>query len=100
MYRWPGNVRELANLVERLVVTTNEQVLLLEHLPKKYVNRVGEDDSGPAGPLKEEVEKYELGLIRKTLAQSATLEEAAYKLGISLSTLTRRVRLLKKDGHV
>ncbi len=98
-YRWPGNVRELANLVERLVVTTNEQVLLPEHLPKKYVYKAEEDDNVSLGPLREEVEKYELSLIRKTLAVSATLEETAYKLGISLSTLTRRIRLLKNSGQ-
>ena len=37
-YRWPGNVRELANLVEHLIVVTNETVLKPEHLPLKYVS--------------------------------------------------------------
>ena len=97
-YRWPGNVRELANLVERLAVTTNEQVLLPEHLPARYVCEAGQEDGIVHGSLRQEVEKFELGLIKKTLDGSTTLEEVAVKLGISLSTLTRRIRMLKKKG--
>jgi len=33
-YTWPGNVRELRNLVERLVVTTEEDTIRVEHLPE------------------------------------------------------------------
>lgn len=32
-YNWPGNVRELENIVERIVVMTNEEVIRPEHLP-------------------------------------------------------------------
>jgi len=32
-YRWPGNVRELRNLVERLVVTLEEDTVRSKHLP-------------------------------------------------------------------
>lgn len=34
-YRWPGNVRELRNLVEQLIVLTNEEEIGLIHLPTK-----------------------------------------------------------------
>ena len=97
-YRWPGNVRELANLVERLAVTTNDQVLLPEHLPARYVCETGQEEGIVHGSFRQEVERFELGLIKKTLDGSTTLEEAAVKLGISLSTLTRRIRMLKKKG--
>lgn len=33
-YAWPGNVRELKNLVERIVVLENEDIILPQHLPK------------------------------------------------------------------
>jgi DNA-binding NtrC family response regulator len=36
-YPWPGNVRELKNLVERLVVTTDEETIREEHLPDYIV---------------------------------------------------------------
>ena len=48
-------------------------------------------------PLREEVEKYELKLIKNALSQSRTLEEAAHRLSISLSTLTRRLRIINGD---
>jgi len=38
-YDWPGNVRELANLVERIVVTSQESLIKPELLPKKYLVR-------------------------------------------------------------
>jgi DNA-binding NtrC family response regulator len=33
-YHWPGNVRELKNLVERLVVTVENDTIRVEHLPE------------------------------------------------------------------
>jgi len=32
-YEWPGNVRELENVIERVVVTADEDVIRPEHLP-------------------------------------------------------------------
>jgi PAS domain S-box-containing protein len=97
-YAWPGNVRELANLVERLVIVSEEQVIRPKHLPKEYCarSRAVMDDSSSVKPLREQVDKYELDLIKKVLAQSATIDQAAYRLGISRSTLIRRIRVMKK----
>jgi transcriptional regulator with PAS, ATPase and Fis domain len=33
-YEWPGNVRELQNVIQRVVVMVNSQVVTLEHLPQ------------------------------------------------------------------
>jgi len=101
-YRWPGNVRELANLMERLVVITNEEILKPDHLPRKYLSDTDATEEyipDNIKSLKEAVERYELNLIRTAVSNARTLEEAAHKLGISLSTLTRRLRLLKLDSH-
>jgi PAS domain S-box-containing protein len=91
--RWPGNVRELANLLERLVVTAEEPTIEPEHLPAEY-RKPRTDESLPAfvGPLRKELTKYERELIRKAVSQSSTLEQAAHRLGVSLSTLMRRLR--------
>lgn len=99
-YNWPGNVRELANLMERLVVIANDEMLKPEHLPKKYLTdqeKVFIFDH--PGTLREEVDRYELMLIEKVVSQTKTLEEAAHRLGISISTLTRRLRLLRNDSQ-
>ena len=101
VYQWPGNVRELANLMEHLVVVSNEETLRPEHIPAKYLSPKEEEQDLPSTvrPLKNEVERYEISLIKSALRQSTTLEETAHKLGVSLSTLTRRMRTIKTDGQ-
>lgn len=101
-YRWPGNVRELANLVEQLVVLANEDLVTLEHLPKKFISAEGKDleETSEIRSFDRAVKEFEVKLIRKALDQSKTNEEAAHKLGISLSTLARRIRHFKCDGHI
>lgn len=96
-YKWPGNVRELANLIEHLVVVTNEELLKPEHLPMKY-NTATEGnymEFSELTSLKEAMEMFESKVIRTALIQCSTLEEAAHKLGISLSTLTRKKRKVR-----
>lgn len=34
-YNWPGNVRELENLIERLFITVEEDIISLKDLPEK-----------------------------------------------------------------
>jgi DNA-binding NtrC family response regulator len=35
-YKWPGNVRELKNVVERIVVLENTELIQPEHLPNWF----------------------------------------------------------------
>jgi len=37
-YSWPGNVRELENVIERAVVMAEEDRLVHDHLPQKFLN--------------------------------------------------------------
>jgi transcriptional regulator with PAS, ATPase and Fis domain len=76
-------------------VVTTEPLLKPEHLPKKYrsgTDEKGEQISGTPRSLREEVEKFESAVIKRVLAQTRNYEKAAHLLGISLSTLTRRIR--------
>ncbi|OPX95689.1 MAG: Limonene hydroxylase [Syntrophorhabdus sp. PtaB.Bin047] len=100
-YRWPGNVRELANLVEQLVVLANEELVTVDHLPKRFSIPERNDlaETQELRPLDESVREFEMKLIRSALDQSKSNEEAAHKLGISLSTLARRLRQFKTDSH-
>jgi transcriptional regulator with PAS, ATPase and Fis domain len=93
-YNWPGNVRQLMNLVERLVVTAPRSVIDLDQLPAKYTASPlqDSDQSVEVPPLKEAVRKLEESLVERAMQHSATREEAASRLGISLSSLTRRLR--------
>ncbi|MEW9673401.1 sigma-54 interaction domain-containing protein [Ammoniphilus sp. 3BR4] len=37
-YPWPGNVRELRNVIERLVVFSADETILVDYLPKNLIN--------------------------------------------------------------
>ena len=45
-YRWPGNVRELRNLIERLLLTGDNELVTLDDLPSDLIG-------GPAPPRPE-----------------------------------------------
>ncbi|MBU0514788.1 MAG: sigma 54-interacting transcriptional regulator [Proteobacteria bacterium] len=93
-YQWPGNVRELENLIERLVVTTQREVMELDHLPPHYTNkcqgRMYKSSDFPS--LKTAVHDLENDLVIQAVAMCRSREEAASRLGLSLSSLTRRLR--------
>lgn len=103
VYRWPGNVRELANLMEHLIIVINESLIRPQHLPSKYVQNTEEAPNTSYDlprTLREQVEDFEAAVIRRTLANCRSHEEAAHRLGISLSTLTRRLRHIRNDGQL
>lgn len=94
-YPWPGNVRELANLVERLLIMSKERVIKLSDIPAQYLrypesgNRFTVHD---IAPLKEMVKEFEATVISKAMGQSKNQKEAAEMLGISFSSLSRKLR--------
>jgi PAS domain S-box-containing protein len=97
-HQWPGNVRELANLVERVVVTAEEPIVEPVHLPREYRNPSGKIEIPHyAGSLREQMARYEREFIKDRISRSSTLEEAAHGLGMSLSTLMRRLRAIRSN---
>lgn len=102
-YDWPGNVRELQNVIEFLVVMTEDDVIEIHNLPQNIVESVegkgtAKSTSGKM-TLKDALEEYERSLITRVLIEQGTLKEAADSLGIDISTLTRKKQkygLIKK----
>ncbi|MGH7780620.1 MAG: sigma-54-dependent transcriptional regulator [Candidatus Binataceae bacterium] len=92
-YRWPGNVRELRNALERAAVLSRSDEITREDLPDSIFRENAEPASGGAqspGPHSPSLEDLEREHIRRVLAESATLEEAAAALGINVTTLWRK----------
>jgi len=86
-YRWPGNVRELRNVIERAVIFASGQRIGVEHLPKEMeITGAASVEVGQAVSLDQLEEQH----IRRVLARSKSLEEAAATLNIDLATLYRR----------
>jgi NtrC-family two-component system response regulator AlgB len=86
-YPWPGNVRELRNAVERGVILSPGPLVGLNHLPGYLSTEpVGRVEVGGRVSL----DDLEREHIRRVLAGTSSLEEAAEVLGIDPSTLYRK----------
>lgn len=87
-YPWPGNVRELRNAIERGVILSTGTEVGLADLPAQ----VGAPPPPQALDLGGAVtlEQLEAEHIRRILATTATMEQAAATLGIDPSTLYRK----------
>jgi len=94
-YAWPGNVRELSNRVGRAVVMAEGTHVTPEDLDIPH--QVARPD-GSSISLKVNQQRIETDLIMKafTLSQG-NLSRAAQELGISRSTLYRRLRQYGMD---
>jgi len=99
-YDWPGNVRELANVVERLIIIAQETVITPEHIPPKYHQTnepIALEYNYQSKTLNDAMEEFENEFIAQMITRCGSREEAAVQLDISLSSLTRRIRRLKKS---
>lgn len=90
-YVWPGNLRELRNVIEHAVIFAAGHQIELSDLPDQFSSsglRPGENEAhiGMKIPLAQVENEH----IRRVLAQTSTMEEAAQVLGISRGTLYER----------
>jgi len=85
-YRWPGNIRELRNVIERAVILCQTDHIGVEHLPATFTPREAPIAVGDRIPL----DRLEEMHIRRVLATTRSLDEAASVLEIDLATLWRR----------
>jgi DNA-binding NtrC family response regulator len=93
-YPWPGNVRELENVVQRMVLMTDGDLITLKDLPGDVVHAAARDSRSrfrlPASGfrLEEEVETYERQWVEAALAQAGGVKaQAAKLLGINKDKL-------------
>ncbi len=86
-YAWPGNLRELRNVIERAVILAGGDTLGLADLPEEFAHPPASAIQVGSRVTLEELESEHL---RRILAVSATLEEAARTLGIDPATLYRK----------
>jgi PAS domain S-box-containing protein len=86
---WPGNIRELANLVERLVVTTFENVIDVNELPFSIKKALPHSEPKT---LKEAVSKLERALIVDAIEKYGSTRAAAKFLGISQSAIVQKMK--------
>jgi transcriptional regulator with PAS, ATPase and Fis domain len=98
-YDWPGNVRELENLLERLVILSEEGRIEVDHLPPSIRSFISEKKI-PRPTLGEEgldlntaVEEFENRLIEEALRRTKGNKQAAARLlGLKRTTLVAKLR--------
>ncbi|MDD5167959.1 MAG: sigma 54-interacting transcriptional regulator, partial [Syntrophales bacterium] len=98
-YDWPGNVRELKNIIERLIVVAESDVVgdaeydLVSQLEMKGLPQEEERISvSRLMPLREVIQTVEETLIRRACQETGNVEKAARKLGIDPSTIYRKIK--------
>ncbi len=104
-YHWPGNVRELANMVERLVIMADRDVIQADDLP--VVQPVADPSGVPAAqgettPFSEdlniEIERLERRNIVMALKKSRGVQQkASVVLGITPRQLGYRIKKYNID---
>ncbi|MEI2472806.1 sigma 54-interacting transcriptional regulator, partial [Peribacillus frigoritolerans] len=89
---WPGNVRELINIVERLVVLTDNRILSINDLPEEYQPENRNQPNLNAITLKEAVERAEKEILTKAAQTYQTTYEIAEALESSQATIVRKLK--------
>lgn len=105
-YSWPGNVRELENLVERLILTTEETIISPNSLPPSILTQTPtesmessffiEQTISEDQDLKTVLEKVEKWMILKAHDQCKSTYEMAKILGISQPSVVRKLKKYKE----
>jgi transcriptional regulator with PAS, ATPase and Fis domain len=98
-YQWPGNIRELRNAVVFAAHTTQGNVVYPENLPEWLKSSCKDIGKINKKSLKERLQCFQVHLIQYYLNQnSTTIEEIAKKLGLSVSSLYRKLNWKGKKG--
>ncbi len=100
-YQWPGNIRELENLIERIIVTADKEVITVSSLPKPLiaVAHAFMDDVtvNRIIPLKDAIESVEEQLIQNAYKQYGSTYKVAKALKISQSGANRKIIKYTKE---
>jgi transcriptional regulator with PAS, ATPase and Fis domain len=96
-YSWPGNVRELENVIERIVVISDNNQITKMDLPEEFFVKTESNDSSGISvtrliPLKEASALVEYQLIKQAIELSGNTYKAAEILGVDQSTVVRKLK--------
>jgi two-component system, NtrC family, response regulator AlgB len=99
-YAWPGNLRELRNAIERAVILGRGSQITPGDLPAELRQMTAPGATGgaadPNGGLMT-LEQLEEHHIKRVLAQTRTIAEAAQILGVDQATIYRKRKRLESQ---
>jgi len=95
-YNWPGNVRELKNVVERLVILTNDTKIDVDHVREGLFNFIQEkEEDFPGLDLRSARREFEKNYIIKALKQfDKNISKTAKFLGMERTHLHKKIKSL------
>jgi transcriptional regulator with PAS, ATPase and Fis domain len=101
IYRFAGNVRELSNIVEQAFLISRGDTIQIEDLPPQVrgdesVASVEGEDVENVGSYTHAVSLVEYRLLKTAVEKYGSTHKAARQLGISQSTVARKLSKLKK----
>lgn len=102
-YSWPGNIRELQNIVERLILTTRDNLITEENLPV-FIRTSAEAQpvqSMEHTSLRASMERAEKEVLTRALAEYKSTRAIAKALQVSQPTIVRKLHkygLTPKEG--
>ncbi|WP_082936435.1 sigma-54 interaction domain-containing protein [Halodesulfovibrio spirochaetisodalis] len=90
MYSWPGNVRELRNVVERLVIISEQLIITEDDLPSHIQDGAFLERENKL-PLKNALYELEKKLVARAYKKHKTTVATAKALGISQPSAARKI---------
>jgi PAS domain S-box-containing protein len=102
-YDYPGNTRELANLIERLVVVSENDHIEVRDLPSTVTGYVSKTVPYPFLseniPLKDALERCQGLIIERAIKKCGSQREAAKILKIDQSTISRKIKRYSTEKY-
>lgn len=99
-YPWPGNVRELRNLLERIFILEDDNLVAVQHLPDRIMRTVRAGAKAPAASAAQPIdasfhdatEAFQRQLIERALQQNqGSLQQTAVALDLSRHALRHQM---------
>ena len=98
-HRWPGNIRELENVIQRLLIASDNDAITVLDVVKELdeglmrgvdFNKPSEQDGEEVIDLTKMVEAFETNIIREACEKYGSTRKAAKAIGISQTQLVRK----------
>lgn len=98
-YSWPGNIRELENVIQKLIVISDGNVITKDSLPDYILNNkiekdinLDENNYTNINDLNEFIEEHESKIIKAYFEKYKSSIKVAKALNISQTTASRKIR--------
>ncbi len=101
-HAWPGNIRQLENVLERMILMCDGNILSTKDLPEEFIGAVPEETASSSSEppslkeiIKKQTQSLERDLIEKALEEmGGNVTRTAEKLGLSRKGLQLKMKEL------